>query len=309
MVDTTQDLHERVLEQGDLAQCQRSLIELPVPLLALDDAVHKAPHPLGRGLLKHPGGRFDGIRHHGDGRLLRLGLGSRITEIGLVHVLFAELLLRPRVEEADELCAVVLGDEVLHDLGQLLPSGQLEALGDVLPHDGGRGVGLQLVVGVPALGLVLHEVVGLQHLAHIVVVEADPAQQPVGADGVGGHLAEIRHVDRVGVAAGRLQGQTPQERAVRVRPLQERLVCGDPGEPLEDGHEAHGDDRAQGRVRPGPHQRGGNQPRRAPLQKSHGQKRHGVGTRDDGHEHPCLSPASDDANAHGGRGPTYHGGE
>ena len=96
---------------------------------------------------------------------------------------------------------MMLGDEPLNDLGKLGFLPEPKPLDDMLDQNGGRRIRLELVVGISALVLVLHEIVRLEGLAHVVVIEADPAEQSMSLDPVGGQLGKVGHVDRVCVRA------------------------------------------------------------------------------------------------------------
>ena len=201
---------------------------------------------------------------------------------------------------------MMLRDEPLNDLGELRLLPEPKPLDDVLDQDGRRGIGLQLVVGIPSLVLVFHEVVGLEHFSHVVVVQADPAEQAVSPDPVGGQLREVGHVDRVCVRTRSFQREATQKRCGRIRPFEECLVSRNPGEPLEHRHKAHREDRARHRISAGPPHRFGEFHWGLLSQEAHRKERRRISSRDDRNKHQRLRPATDNPDAHGGRSATDH---
>ena len=77
-------------------------------------------------------------------------------------------------------------------VGSAVLLGHLHPVLHVAGDDEVGDVGVQVEVAVLAARLVLDEVVGLVHLADVVVVGADAGEQPVGADRVARRLGEVR---------------------------------------------------------------------------------------------------------------------
>ena len=106
-----------------------------------------------------------------DGRAV--GVGA-VAPVGLV------------VEVFDQRRAVVLLDQVDDRLGQVVLPAEVDAVLDVADDD--QRAHRRGEVGVPVgrADLVLDEVVRLEHLADVVEVGADPHEQGIGADPLGG---------------------------------------------------------------------------------------------------------------------------
>ena len=111
-------------------------------------------------------------------------------------------------------------------LRQAILLGQGHAVLDVADDDERAQGRLQGVVAVLA-GLVLDEVVRLEHLADVVEVAADAGQQRIGADGLGGRLGQRRHRHAVRVGARRAADQFLQERMRAVGQFQQADVGDD----------------------------------------------------------------------------------
>ena len=309
VIDPAQHLHELIFDQGDLSQSQGRLIKLGISNLGLDDAVDQFANALRRRLLEGTGRRLDRIGQHGDGRLTRLGLRPGIHEIGDVDRISAVFFDRLVVEKPDALGAVVLADKVRDDMRHLGLIGHATPFNHMLPNDGGRHFGLQTVVGVATVGLVFDEEMRLEHLADVVIVQPDPAQQPVGADRRRGGLSKVGHVDRVRVGPRGFHRQALQQRTIRVSPLQQGLVGRDVGEPFEDGYKAHRDDRAENRVGRSPGQSQRCLARISRHEQAVGQNRTGVGRDDDGDEDPRLRPSTHSPHGKCGRGASHEHGQ
>ena len=283
-----QHFGEPSLEDDQVAEGEGSVVQLAAGGALGDNLLDQLGDPRLGGVLHRADRRLHCVGQHGDPRLAALGPGSRVAEerrVRRVRSFLGGALPGLRQEVADGVVAVVLGDERGHHLRQLLPSSQLDPLGDVLADDGRRDLRVHLVVGVVA-ALVLDEVARLGELAHVVVVDPGPTEERVGADRPGARFRQRRHLHRVGVGAGRLHSQPAQEGPVQVGPSDEGLGGGEAGEPLEDGDEADRQDGAQhgaGQRRP---QRG--QEREVGAAQLEGREGQGVGRGDDGDEDPGL---------------------
>ena len=303
MRDPTQDLRELLLHPRDLTHRQRAIVELPVRDLGGHDRFDERLHTL-RGRLA-PGARcgLARIREHDDRGLLGAGPGAGV---GIArHVQLAlRLLTGLLVEEPDLLGAVVLENEIDHDLRHLGLPREPHPFRHVLTNDRRRSLRLELVVRVPPFRLVLHEVVGLQHLAHVVVEHPDPAQEPVGPDLGRCGFREIRDVDGVRIGAGGLHRQPTQERAGRIRPFEEGLIGGDTGEELEHPQEPH---RQQGGYRGVARENGPTAERHheiTPRCERMGDQDEARRERDDRDGYPCFGSTTHRPHAHrGGRPP------
>ena len=113
---------------------------------------------------------------------------------------------------------MVLLDEVDDRPRQVVLLGQGDAVLDVADDDQRAQGRLQGVVAVLA-GLVLDEVVRLEHLADVVEVAADAGQQRIGADGLGGRLGQGGHGHAVRVGARRPADQLLQQADASRRPV------------------------------------------------------------------------------------------
>jgi hypothetical protein len=82
-------------------------------------------------------------------------------------------------------------------------------------------------VPVRLIALVLDEVIGLEHLADVMVIGRDAAEQRVHPDRLGGRLGQRPDDDAVVVGSGGFHRQAPQQRVVEVRQLQEPDVGDD----------------------------------------------------------------------------------
>ena len=92
---------------------------------------------------------------------------------------------------------MVLSDEVVNHSGKSVFGSQPQPVLDVVPDDSGAAARSQPIAWVPAPRLILHEVLRIRHLADVVVIDAGPDQEWVGADAQSGGLGQVRHVDRM----------------------------------------------------------------------------------------------------------------
>ena len=97
----------------------------------------------------------------------------------------------------------MLLDEVDDRLGQVVLAREVGAVFHVGDDHQRAHRGDERIVPVVALGLVLDEILRLEHLADVVEVRPHAHQQAAGADRFGRRLGERRHGDRVVVRARR----------------------------------------------------------------------------------------------------------
>ena len=125
--------------------------------------------------------------------------------------------------------AVVLLDEIDDRLRQLVLAGEGHAVFDVADDDQRAEGRLQDVMAVLA-GLVLDEVLRLEHLADVVIVRADSHQQPIGADPFRGRFGNRGDRNRMVVRSRSASNQLLKQRMGDVAHLQQADI----------GHNAEG---------------------------------------------------------------------
>ena len=284
MVDPDEGLEEGLLDAGELAHRQRAVVELVVLHLHVNDVVDELLE-LGRcELAQGPGRGLHRVSDHRDRRFLGLGAGTGIAVRLLGNLLFRALADRETVEVLHRRRAVVLLDERLDRVGNPIVLGQLDSVlrmggDDELAH-------FRAELGVPALGIggILREVLGLGHLAHVVEVGADAAQQVVGADRLGGRLGEAGHVQRVVIGPRSLHLEPPQERLLVLVGVLQKGDVREAGEQLlKHRQKAHHHDAAEQTVQERQHDAGQRKRGDLLLEQRHRCQNHRLG---DAHPQP-----------------------
>ncbi len=102
----------------------------------------------------------------------------------------------------------------------------------MVAQDFGTLLRCQSIVGIQTQRLILDEILGPDNLPDIVIVGPDTHEQGVGPDRDAGRFREVCDVDRVRIGAGRLPREPPQERAIQVGQLEQRLARCPPGKRL-----------------------------------------------------------------------------
>ena len=135
MVDGLQLLDEHGLGVLDVAVGDGAFAEISLADLCVDDAVDKVANSLLGVLGQRARGGFDGIGHHQDSLFLREGIRTGVSEQQVIDFLLGELVFLLDIEELCLAKAVVSGNELADDVGQVVLLGELQSLGDMA--DGG----------------------------------------------------------------------------------------------------------------------------------------------------------------------------
>ncbi len=130
------------------------------------------------------------------------------------------------VEILDQRGAVMLLDEIDDRPGQAVLLGQGDAVLDMADDDQRAQGRFEVVVAVFA-GLVLDEIVRLEHLADVVEIAADADQQRIGADGLRGRFGQGRHRHAVRVRSRGAPHQFLQQRMAAVGQLEQADIGDD----------------------------------------------------------------------------------
>ena len=167
-----------------------------------------------------------GIRHHDDGRFLRLRLWTGIPKVSLYHILILGIrrLSRLLVKIRHEPGAVVLGYQVPDPLGQADLLRQFEAVFHVAGNDQAAHVRRKRLVLVDSEHLVLHEILRFEHLAQVVIIRADSHKQRVGANGFGRRLGQGSDHKTVVIGARGFYRQSSKNWRIEVGQLQQAYV-------------------------------------------------------------------------------------
>ena len=212
--------------------------------LAEDHALHERGELLTGRRIQRAGRRLDGVHQHQDARLLRTRSHARVLEGRLGQAKRVALLLAAMPEELDHARAMVRVGELHHRLGDAALAQDARAL-DHVRHDGvGADVRREPIVRRRlAAHQVLHEVLGLNALAEVVVVGAHPREQRVRADRHRGTLGQVRHGAGVLPGAGRVLLHLAQQRLVEIGQIHQASTRdrseGEHGDALEqEGDEA-----------------------------------------------------------------------
>ena len=261
MVHPEELLHERFLDEIEIAEGQVAFVELAIGHPVRHDPGDHAPD---RGFITRREGsdrRLDPVGEHdqrGFPRLrLRSGMAVSANIDGLCGMLpglgveatvrFGGGFSRLGVEEADHRRPVVLRNEGDDRLGQACLIGDVDAVGNVGLEELGRLLRGQLIVQVLTAGLVLDEPDRVGQLADVVVIRRHARQQRIGPDGLRRPFGEISDHQRVVVGTGRLDQQAPQERLGGIGQFEELEHGEDPEHVSEDRERPdRGDRRASG---------------------------------------------------------------
>ena len=227
VVDGFQLLLEHLLHGSDVLEGDGALLEVALGHLRVDDFIHQVADAFFVILRQAARGGFHRVGHHQDGLLLGEGIRAGIGEQSLVGFLAGMFVLPRDVEVLGLPLAVVGGDEVLDDLGQVVLLGQLHAAGDVADdHLGALFVG-QVLVRIDATPLVLGEEHGVLHLADVVVEGAGTHQLALGPDAIGRLGCQVGHLHGVLEGTRHGLGHAAQQRVVDVGQLDQRHVRGE----------------------------------------------------------------------------------
>ena len=234
MVDGQQHLQERLFDLLEVPEGQVRVVQLPVLDACPEDLLDQRFQPLVRGFFERPTGGLHRVGQHENSRFLGVRFGAGITELRVRQVRVARLLHGLPVEVLDPGGAMVHGDEIQHFLGQPVLAADLQSFFHMAGDDQRAHARLEVLVRIHARPLVFHEVLGLDHLADVVIEGPDAHQQRMGSDGRRGRFGQIGHLERVVEGARRPQAQLLEQRPVGVRQLQQRQIGGDVEGPLED---------------------------------------------------------------------------
>ena len=102
---------------------------------------------------------------------------------------------------------MVLGDDVPHPLGQLIPVRQGHAVFHMADDDSRALLGIQLIMGVTDMHLVFLEHHGARQLADIVIIRRHPCQKRIAAHGVRRRFRQVGRHDAVMIGSRRLDHQ------------------------------------------------------------------------------------------------------
>jgi hypothetical protein len=91
VMDAVQDGVEAGGDPVDVLERDVALVELAVGEDPVDQVLDLPFDPAGGRVFQGPGGGFDHVREHHQGGFAGLGLGSRVTEIILLHLVFTLL--------------------------------------------------------------------------------------------------------------------------------------------------------------------------------------------------------------------------
>ena len=256
-------------------------------------------HLFGAGTAQGAHRRLAAVRHHDDGAFLRAGLGARIAEVRLPHVL--PRLLGLHIEVGGHGGAVMLPHDGAHGGGHPIPLQDGVPVRHVGDDDPGALPGRQLVVGIDAVGLVLGKVPGGFELARVMDGGRRLGEQGVGADAPCPALRQQGRHLAVMVGAGGVVHEPPLKGMVHIEELVELGAGGKIEEDLPDGRETQaqhqGDDGAHEEQAEGrdadeqavPRQKLGHRRKEAPHRAAHDSRRdHGgplVVHRQDAHRH------------------------
>ena len=134
---------------------------------------------------------FDSVGHHEDSALACGGFGSGITEERGRDGLSGVAVNPGVIEIAGEGCAVVCEDELGDDLGEPVFLRHACAFGDVADDDLRRLFGFHLGEGVMSVLLVLSKILGVCHLADVMVERSCTYEERVGAYLLSGLCSEV----------------------------------------------------------------------------------------------------------------------
>ena len=174
---------QTVLNEVQLLECDRAVIELPVVHSALGQFPNDALNSVRRWFAERAAGSLDRVSQHHDGCLNCLRLGAGVTEIGFGRAVVLCSGLGCSVKEVfDQRRAVMLLNQVDDSSGEVMQASQLNSVLDVRNDHDRAHRGIEVVVFVLSTLLVLDEVFRLAHFANVVKVGPDAAEQAIGAD-------------------------------------------------------------------------------------------------------------------------------
>ena len=139
------------------------------------------------------------------------------------------------MEKADQRVAVVLADDIDHQVVEFVFQAEIDAFFDVRKNDERAHRGSEVVMGIDPTGHVFGEIFRLHHLPDVVEISADPADGRIRADGFGTGLGEVGHGEAVMVSARRLEGHAFEQGMIQVGRLEPRNIRGNAEDVLEDG--------------------------------------------------------------------------
>ena len=217
-----------------------SLTQQSIGNLAVNNLAHHGSNGLLGMLFQAFGRSLTGVGHHQYGGLLGLRIRSRIGEWGLVHLLvgtgFASLI----IEIAGDALAMMLGNQVLDNLGQIGVFGNLQAIGDMVNDNLGAVLGSHEVVMRILANLILGKESRIFGLANIVVERTGPHQLHVGTDFQRRLTAQVGHHERVLEGTRAVAGQLTQQRVVDVAQLEQGHRRSEAKDFLDNGYNQEG---------------------------------------------------------------------
>ena len=224
MVDGLQLFLEDALHRRDVFEGDGALLEVVLFHLCVDNLVHQVADALFRVFGQAARCRFHGVRHHQDGLFLGERVGAGVGEQFFVGLL-AGVFVFPRDVEVFRLAAAVVGgDELLDDLGQVVLLRQFQPVRHVADDHLCALLVVEVLVRVDAARLVLGEEYRILHLADVVVQGARTHQLAFGADTVGCFGGKVRHLHGVLERARNCLRHPPQQAVVDVGQLHQRDV-------------------------------------------------------------------------------------
>ena len=308
VIESREDVRELLLDDAEVTVRELAVVEFAVVDSVLHEAVDQRPDALGARVREDARRGFHGVRQHRHTRLLALRLRAGVGEVARIH--FRDALLGARLleEVADELRAVVLPNEILHDLGQARFLRHNKPVAHMVAQDLGALPRRETVVRVQPPRLVLDEILRTLELPDVVVVDPHAALERVGPDRLARRFDEVRHVDRVGVRAGRLARQPPQKRPVHVGEFEQRRLRRASRERLEQREaDADAESSAYGGVEKAERRGRSHLAQHVVAREDEQEAGSHVGRGDQRDEHPTLRARADRVHRKGRRDPPRHG--
>ena len=100
-------------------------------------------------------------------------------------------------------------------------------------------------MGIMPAALVLAEILGVERLSHVVEKCANPGEQRIGSDGVGGVFRQLGDYQRMVIGSGRLELHPAQQGVIEFRQLEQRDVGRALEQRLQDRKQANHADTGQ----------------------------------------------------------------
>ena len=221
MVYGLQPFYERLLGYGNIAEGDRTIAEVALRHLVVNERVDEFADILFRIFIQRARGSLHRIAHHKDSLLACERVRTRIAERLRVHLLIRMRILVFHVEIHRQALTMMSGDEVADDPRQVIFLSHLQSFSNMTDDDGGTLLLRQLVVRVHT-GLVLREESRISHLSYVVIQCAGTHQLPFGSNLIGHLRGEVSNHDTVLECSRRHLTETAQQLVVSIAELKER---------------------------------------------------------------------------------------